>query len=431
MRLSSPLGITNGPRIDPHFGPGDSFALIRDDNAWGYGRNIDWELVVDLPDDSLANWDVSITLWNIRGVDDPYAVTKLVTALGVAAAGGAAGLALGGEQTKNFAAYVAAAAKGLGGEAIKKIISSFFADWPKCTGIVFRKTLTWNRDNFGQSTAVGSLTLESEPIDEVPEGCHQPRYQMDITVTSESMPQFGTSEKLRKRRYHAVQVPARREWIGTWFDSMSSPFTAVTIRPSPQGGPSLYSVEIKEEAHYPNGSRELIIQNTYDPVTELDWRDGFYSGKIIVAKATGMTNATVQTELTEHLLQDNETAALWKGAASVSNLTGSVSDVLLGSSSQHSDIFELVRTGQAKKTFTSETRVNRRVVAEVVFSAVTEGGATLYIEEYGITLRLYTVEDIMESGEVRRWGPILRYYRKPRIEATVADVQLGKYTLLI
>ncbi|MCT0208666.1 hypothetical protein KQ305_13235 [Synechococcus sp. CS-1332] len=426
MTLSSALGITNGPRIDPHFGPGDSFALVRDDNAWGYGRNIDWELVVDLPDDSLANWDVSIMLWNNRGIDDPYAVTKLVTALGLAAAGGAAGLALGGETTKTFAAYVAAAAKGLGGEAIKKIVNSFFADWPECTGIVFKRSLPWNRDNFGQS--VGSLILESDPIDEVPEGCHRPRYQVDITVTSETLPRFGTSEKLRKRRYYAVQAPARRQWLGTWFDALSSASIGVTIRPSSQGGPDFYSVEIKEDAQYPNGSRGQVIDKSYDPVTELNLRDAFYSGTVITAEATGMTNGMVHTPLIQEFLRDIETAALWRGAASVSNLTGSVSDLMLSSSSQHSDFFEPVRTGQAEQTFRNETGVNRRVIAEVVYTAVTEEGATLYIEEHGITLRLYTVEDIMESGEVRRWGPILRYYRKPRIEATVADVQLGQYT---
>jgi hypothetical protein len=92
QKLLSPIGI-RGPRMDIHFGPGYSYKFERNDRAFGSGRNFDWEVLVDLPEDSVANWEVGIVVFNDRDVDDPYAATKFITAVALAGASGAVGAA--------------------------------------------------------------------------------------------------------------------------------------------------------------------------------------------------------------------------------------------------------------------------------------------------------------------------------------------------
>lgn len=433
MQLKSPLGIRHPSRMNVHFGPGSSHTFKRNDTAFGYGQNFDWELRVDLPDDSTANWDVGIVVWNDRDIDDPFAVTKLITALTLAAAGGAAGLALAGGQEKTLGAFIAAAAKGVGGEVIKKIVESFFAEWPKCQGIVFRKDLVWNPANFGEN--VGSMTLTSDEIDTVPDGCRQPEYQVGLTVESLWIPQFGTSDEVRTKTYYADKAPAKKRWNGRWYESLSAPMISVGIEPSAQGGPSDYRVAVREEAPY-RRSRRTVIDGIFDPVPEVTRYDLPYTGRIVNAQATGKPVGSVSEGIRTERSLGQRSIATTASIAALSQEAGSLlmrgelgSDLL--STFRGQDSLTAIWSGEAMTTFNDPSRVDLDTIEEVVGAAFTESGATLYIPEIELVLRLYEVEEELETGLVRRWGPILRYFREARAGATLADVQMGRYKLVL
>lgn len=426
MVLNSPLGM-RGKRLDIRFAPGTSHKLVRQDSAFGYGRNFDWELTVDIPEDSDANWIVEVLLVNDRDIDDPYAITKLLTGLGLAAGTGGAGALFGKGDISTFGSLLVGAAKGLGGEALKQLVGSLFKTWPKCSGrAVFRLELPWNRHNFGAS--VGTTTFESKQLDAVPNGCHQPKYLVDLTVEPLTTPSFGKSPSIRKSTYQAVQAPALTQWHGTWHDNIHGPLITVTIGPSAQGGPRDHEVRISEAVMH-QGKRHIIIAKTYPQVAEHTRNDLFYSGKIVEATPTGIVQiedgpGQLTQKTGSPLVQQAVSPLLWKGAGSIGERTGTVSDVL--SSFQRPETLEAVWKGEAASTFQEPRSLDAVYLDEVVGTVVTEPGATLYIPEHEITLRLYNHTMYLDTGEVMTSGPLLRYYRKFGLSASLADVQLGQ-----
>jgi hypothetical protein len=327
----------------------------------------------------------------------------------------------------------------MGGEALQQVVELFIDDWPKCVGMVFQRSLFWNAANFAEN--VGRMTLESGVIDAVPEGCHQPRYEMDVDVEAVSQWQFGASEQVT-RTYSAVPVPGGDFWLGNWYEGPSSPFVGVGIERSTQGGPSDYRVSIREEAAY-RRSRKMIVEGVFDPVPEVVRYDLPYRGETKSATATG-------AEIYEEPGRQTGTRTWSRGRALGSQWRTTVESgalqigTLLMANDCRSQLLNSFRSIEnLRAVWAGEDvqpvrdldrddwiRMDMDALERVIGMSITEEGASLYIPQHNILLRLYWVHEVNARGRRRRVGPLIRYVRDANFKASVADLQLDKHRIV-
>ena len=431
--LVAPLGL-QGPRYTHLFGPGYTHSLAPNPSTFGPGFDRPWSLEIDLPE-SGRNRELSIVIVNQRHVKDPYKFTKTVTALALAAgfgAAGGAGLKLAG---KGFAAVIAGALSGVAGEGIKKLFEGLFGDWPECAGLVFKRTLTINLSDLEE--LANPVTLQSEVLDAVPEGCRQPRYTVKMSFKSVESMRLRDPEKVVSRRYVPLEAPAKRHWAGRWSSSISSPWAAVIIEPSVQGlisnrvdGAPAYKVTVTERVRRQGGSTRLLEARVFEPVFAESRRDLPYHGDEIKGEWKGSYRSRVEGSSRGLAVRvrnrSRVEAAVHELAAQGATLTAvdSTAAQLLRSVGSANVLRET--WSDALAPFNPTAEFTSDVIEGLVARSVTEPGATLVIPDEQISLRLYTVHETMGDGSVRR-SVVMRYSRGARLEATRADFEMAKY----
>ncbi|WP_157033701.1 hypothetical protein [Belnapia moabensis] len=79
--MGSPLGM-RGPRLDIFFLPGATHRFIR--TQFSAGTDLDWMLEWDVEDGDDGFYKIAVEPWNDRDVKDPYLLTRVLLAAGVA-----------------------------------------------------------------------------------------------------------------------------------------------------------------------------------------------------------------------------------------------------------------------------------------------------------------------------------------------------------
>jgi hypothetical protein len=430
----SRLGLGH-PRYGETFYPGKTYRFERNNSGWP-GTDIDWEFDLDIP--ATGYRTLYFQVINDRFVKDPYAVTKAVLAISAAVGGAIAGYYL--PKNEGVAAILAAALKGGASEAVKKLLGALFDDWPKCADLVFYKEITVNRQ-FLEDGIFPTLE-ESGEIGRVPSGCGQPRYTIEWSAERVESPRFNGSKRVVGTSYKPLKTPAGSKWLGEWIEHPSGglPFVSVNIERSTvvemvNGRRRAFDITIRESLPR-GGSRKVLIDTVVKGIYESNRRGLPYNGKIKKAKATR------SFEWSDDFLYEKTVGRIPKGAANGNGMKKSSyrlmhkaggtglelesNAVRVLGSFQSSDNLKEVLSDNIRP-INLDNMVHTDVVeTSVAVKLLQEQGASIHLPELGIELRLYTLNETLEDGTIRKSGPILRYFRATTIAASLADLQLMK-----
>lgn len=433
--MSSPLGLTGPNRYSPLFGPGTEVSLDPDPNRFGVGFDKPWAFDIDVPDDG-ANIRIEVVLVNIRGVDDPYGFSKLVTSLAAAAALGAAGGAAGEKAKDALGAVLAGGLGGAVGEGAKKVLDwAFGDDWPKCTGHAFHYEESIDLPMVRRRGAL--WRLDSKRL-ESPEGCGQPDYTVMMQVEAAPIEVFNPrTPQLADTWYEPITEPKTDDWAGAWRDAddWQSARTHLLLtkvdRPIQVSDqyripgsfrPKSYEMRVTEEL---TDDTKLFDDTAAGPVSPALTEDFRYYGDV----TPGQRKLVISPDLdfTAHELLMRFSDQIGRGRQSMrSRIDRRPRRVL---APELVDLASVILPPGAQAGIDMQdaiTSFDDNYGLDLADLFETEEGSTLEYPELGVTLRLYTRHDTMVDGRENSYT-VMRYGRAGNSTATRSEYELMKY----
>lgn len=425
----SPLGLQGPNRWGPLFGPGTVQSLAPDPNRFGLGFDEPWSLEVDVPESpTSASIELEVLVRNQRGVDDPYAFSRVFMAVATAAMFGAAGSAAT-ESAKGAVAVLLSGLYSGAEEGAQKVLELIFGDtWPKCAGTVFSAQQTFTKDIIAGFTS--PMTLQSKKIDDVPSGCGQPSYSVRMSFERVAPPDFGDRLKRVSTRYEAIVQAQRSDWIGTWRSSadVDSDVAVTIVSTKHIGGIDQIEFDTRDRfdayvsERLTDGS-DLHEHTEVGPVTATDEGGIPYTGQttkgmpklVVLPVDRGPVGGVAQRGRIDRVMASTQ-GPMISLIASDGETVGSLRPELLrGAAGGDIDLFGAI------------TRLSDDVAVSEIF--VSEDTSTLAIPQLGITLRLYKRVDTMDSGQEVSHA-VVHYSRTSTSWATRSEFELARHKIL-
>jgi len=432
--LVSPIGSSGKPRNNICFIPGFTHKFER--RNFEPGTNVDWEVVFELPD-SGGEVEITVAAWNHRGVEDPYALARIIIAIATASAMGGLGAyfskelkelvakVLGDESLRDF---VVELLKKLPGGVADGIIGLFFSnDWPECAGDVFKWQQTITSETV--KSGLGERSAETLPTDvrHVAKGCRTPHYSLSAHLVKATA--FEAAPR-PKRVYYIPYPPGKStDWDGVWRNDHNGPIGAAISHVGPG---RIYTVGLSEKC-----VGRSVVDGEYTPVKEILQKTLPYARNqepqvAAYAKAAGSTAAADSTLAEVSMSPVGSTSVAGatgarKGGAS----TGAGASSPPGDSEIPSSVSP--PPSPAPSTGTSGGGGGAGEQSDLIESnaapIMLEDVRTLPLQA-SMFLGLYQKIEEFENGKVKMSGPLVRYWRAANIAATRADMMLFQFDKL-